>query len=210
MNSLLRHVRICVFEFATEKRTYPTLLNTMASRNSTSSRCKYCHKDLDSDSAVKRHIAATPGCKSNWEKEFMSVPPNVKKNARKSTAHLDPSQFSMDDTTNWDNSHSFIPDASPGPSKWARVEEVEDEDDVRHRLNAKTGRFAEVYPCPVGTPVGEGKTKFERLFEEQEKRGESNWAPFASEEEWQLARWLSQRVGHKAIDEYLKLPIVCF
>jgi hypothetical protein len=94
--------------------------------------------------------------------------------------------------------------------KRAHVEEVEDEDDLRHRLNAKSGRFAEVYPCPVGTPVGEGKTKFERLFKEQEKRGESNWAPFASEEEWQLARWLSQRVGHKAIDEYLKLPIVCF
>ena len=54
--------------------------------------------------------------------------------------------------------------------------------------------------------VGEEKMKFERLFEEQEKCGESNWAPFVSEEEWQLARWLSQHIGHKAIDEYLKLP----
>ncbi|KIM38488.1 hypothetical protein M413DRAFT_30038 [Hebeloma cylindrosporum] len=180
----------------------------MSSRNSTSSRCKYCRKELGSDSAVKRHIAATVECKSNWEKEFMSVPPNIKKNARKSTTHLDPSQFAMDDTSYWDASHSFIPDISPGPSKRARVEEIEDEDDMRHRLNPKSGRFAEVYPRPVGTPVGKGKTKFERVFEEQEKRGESNWAPFASEEEWQLARWLSQRVGHKAIDEYLKLPIV--
>ena len=140
----------------------------------------------------------------------MSVLPNVKKNTCKSTTHLDPSQFPMDDTSNWDNSHSFIPDASPGPSKWACVEEVKDEDDLRCRLNAKSGQFSEVYPRPVSTPIGEGKTKFERLFEEQEKRGESNWAPFASEEEWQLARWLSQHVGHKAIDEYLKLPIVCF
>ena len=87
-------------------------------------------KDLDSDSAMKQHIAATPGCKSNWEKEFMSIPPNVKKNAHKSTAYLDPSQFSMDDTTNWDNSHSFIPDASPGLSKWVHVKEVEDDDDL--------------------------------------------------------------------------------
>ena len=181
--------------------TYPTHLNTMASRNSTASQCKYCHKELGSDSAMKRHIAATPGCKSNWEKEFMSIPPNVKKNACKSTTHLDPGPFAGDDTSNWDDSHSFIPEVSPGPSKRACVEEAEDEDDddLQHRLNAKSGRYVEVYPCPVGTPVGEGKMKFEILFEEQAKRGESNWAPFASEEEWQLARWLSQRIGIKRL-----------
>ena len=103
MNSLLSYVRICMFEFSTyipTEMNIPTLLNTMASRNSTSSQCKYCHKEFDSDSAVKQHIAATPGCKSNWEKEFMSIPPNVKKNTCKSTTHLDPSQFPIDDTSN--------------------------------------------------------------------------------------------------------------
>jgi len=131
----------------------------------------------------------------------------MKRNTWKSTTHLNPGQSSFDDN-NWDASHSFISDATPSPSKWARLEEVQDEDLTRQQMKEKNGWFAHVYPHPVGTPIGEGRMKFETLFEEQKKRGEINWAPFASEEEWKLARWLSQHVGHKAIDEYLKLPIV--
>ncbi|THH07054.1 hypothetical protein EW146_g9433 [Bondarzewia mesenterica] len=171
-------------------------------------RCDYCGKELQSDSAVKRHIAATRKCKTNWEQDIISIQPRLKQNARKhdSTMHPEPGPSVFDTTSNWDDSHSFVPNATPSSSKRARVEDVEDEDDIRRRKNS--GRFVEVYPRPVGTPIGEGKTQFTMLLEEQTERGENNWAPFASEEEWQLSRWLSQRVGHKAIDEFLKLPIV--
>jgi hypothetical protein len=38
--------------------------------------------------------------------------------------------------------------------------------------------------------------------------GENEWAPFTSQEEWDLAWWLMNNVGQNSIDEYLKLPIV--
>ncbi|KAF8233248.1 hypothetical protein L208DRAFT_1267596, partial [Tricholoma matsutake] len=44
--------------------------------------------------------------------------------------------------------------------------------------------------------------------EEQAALGENTWAPFASQEEWDLSQWLMKNVGQNSIDEYLKLPIV--
>ncbi|KAG1819370.1 hypothetical protein EV424DRAFT_1323500, partial [Suillus variegatus] len=38
-------------------------------------------------------------------------------------------------------------------------------------------------------------------------QGLDPWAPFTDEEEWRLVKWLVSRVGHTAIDEFLKLPI---
>ncbi|KAF8219621.1 hypothetical protein L208DRAFT_1338875, partial [Tricholoma matsutake] len=43
--------------------------------------------------------------------------------------------------------------------------------------------------------------------EEQAALGENMWAPFASQEEWDLSQWLMKNVGQNSIDEYLKLPI---
>ena len=34
------------------------------------------------------------------------------------------------------------------------------------------------------------------------------YSPFANDQEWELAQWLSRRVGQKGIDEYLKLSMV--
>ena len=65
----------------------------MASR-SNSSQCKYCHKELQSDSALKHHIAVTPRCKLSWEKDIMGELSNTKGN-RKSTA----TYFDTDDST---------------------------------------------------------------------------------------------------------------
>jgi hypothetical protein len=160
---------------------------------------------------MKRHIAATPKCKHKWEKE-MGAPSNTKAAWKSTTTHLETDKSTFDNLDTWDDSHAFVPEPSPEPrpSKRARVEEVEDEDSVRVQRGPDTQnrRFVEAYPRPAGIAIGQGKTKFQILHEKQTKQGESNYAPFANKEEWELAQWLSRRVGQTAIDEYLKLPIV--
>ncbi|GJF00252.1 hypothetical protein PsYK624_165340 [Phanerochaete sordida] len=51
-------------------------------------------------------------------------------------------------------------------------------------------------------------TSFESIRKEQLDNGKDVWGPFASEEEWQLARWLVKKVGHNDTQEFLKLPLV--
>ncbi|KAG1760002.1 hypothetical protein EDD22DRAFT_1044069 [Suillus occidentalis] len=48
---------------------------------------------------------------------------------------------------------------------------------------------------------------FQDIQAQQEAQGLDPWAPFTDEEEWGLVKWLVSRVGHTAIEEFLKLPI---
>lgn len=169
---------------------------------SSSSRCKYCHKELRSDSAMKRHIAATPLCKHKWEKEIMGL------STERVTGKSRGTHLEIDEGSDF---QAFIPDPSPEPtpSKRVHVEEVEDEDSVQVRQapDIENRRFVEQYPSHrrVGIVIGQGKTKFQLMYENQREHGQSTYAPFTNKDEWELARWLSRRVGQKAIDEYLKL-----
>lgn len=79
----------------------------------------------------------------------------------------------------------------------------------RHQAESE---FLHVRPFPpekeAGKTYGTEKTPFERLHEEQLARGESVHSPFCDGEEWELARWLVQNVGHNEAEEFLRLPIV--
>lgn len=67
-------------------------------------------------------------------------------------------------------------------------------------------RWLKDFPLPAG--LQPAQSYFERVREEQ-KTADNLWAPFADEEEWELAQWLITNVGQNATDKYLKLPIVC-
>jgi hypothetical protein len=84
------------------------------------------------------------------------------------------------------------------------IEEIEDEDAQWPQSHRET------YPDHVAKVLGRGKTVFEELQDKQEAMGESEWAPFESRDEWELAQWLMKNVGQRSIDEYLKLSIVSF
>ena len=71
-------------------------------------------------------------------------------------------------------------------SKRARVEEVEDEETYP--------RYAKEFPTSA-EELGDGKTAFEGIFEEQMFKGKAPWAPFANKDEWELARWLAKNVN---------------
>lgn len=90
------------------------------------------------------------------------------------------------------------PDSVSEPqSKRVRVEEVEDEDSCQ--------RWAREFPGRAGEVLGESKTVYEEIRENQEAMKESPYAPFIDDEEWDLARWLMKNVNQTATEEFLKM-----
>lgn len=92
-------------------------------------------------------------------------------------------------------------DGEERSSNRARMHEVVDEEWGGH------AKFRRDYDA-AGRICGNAATVFESLREAKAERGESPWAPFEDEEEWELARWLMQNVGQNQTDTFLKLPIV--
>lgn len=69
------------------------------------------------------------------------------------------------------------------------------------------------YPKRSGLQAGhvyaKGPTPQESEHTCRSKDGASTWAPFADEEEWELAKWLfNSGLSQRAIDGFLKLPLV--
>ncbi|GLB45390.1 putative zn-finger domain-containing protein [Lyophyllum shimeji] len=60
----------------------------------------------------------------------------------------------------------------------------------------------------AGAKLGEARTGFEAIRDDQILRGAEILGPFESQEEWELAKWLIKNVGHGQADEFLKLPII--
>ncbi|KAI0694406.1 hypothetical protein BC835DRAFT_1306289 [Cytidiella melzeri] len=49
---------------------------------------------------------------------------------------------------------------------------------------------------------------FERWKGENKEQHQNKWYPFGSKDEWEMAAWLAQNVGHNKIDEFLKLEMI--
>ncbi|GLB43865.1 putative zn-finger domain-containing protein [Lyophyllum shimeji] len=178
--------------------------------------CPYCRRQFPTDTAIKRHIARDPSCKLAWQDQLTLKGATtflVKSKKTKADEPKSPSP-SLDNTSEVDvemgPADDFLPPTyeearrsdSPGRSRrGVHVEEVEDKD-------ASGVRYVEPYPRPVAEPLRKGKTAFETLLETQVAEGKEAWAPFESEEEWELATWLAKNVEQKSIDEYLRLPTV--
>ncbi|KAF7304429.1 hypothetical protein HMN09_00845100 [Mycena chlorophos] len=92
-------------------------------------------------------------------------------------------------------------------SRRARVDEVPDQDDpenmdryVQPFVDPVTGRIGD-----AGRPLRREQTAFDRLRDEMKRSGTSKYCPFADDEEWELAEWLTRRVNQTGTDEFLKL-----
>ncbi|KAI0357791.1 hypothetical protein OH77DRAFT_1583444 [Trametes cingulata] len=91
-------------------------------------------------------------------------------------------------------------------SKRIRVEVEEVADEEEGGLPRKP--WIEDFTGKAGTVFGEGETQFEAIRRKKEEDGDSPWAPFESEEEWELARWLvTSGLTQSSIEQYLKLKI---
>lgn len=97
----------------------------------------------------------------------------------------------------------------PSQSKRARVEDVPDDDLEAGSLPKDP--FIKRYPRPAGTKLRQGQNLFERIhaMRTEIEAGGNPWAPYESEDEWYLARFLLMSgMSHSDIDRYLKLDIV--
>ncbi|KAF7302340.1 hypothetical protein HMN09_00867600 [Mycena chlorophos] len=132
------------------------------------------------------------------------------------------------DASPFDNPAFGLPDRArpppppPEPIRLAkRKVTVEDVPDVDDPSNFE--RVSESYAHPdTKQPMAgwcsemPGATLFEAMREKQEATATHNgvpfsvYAPFADDEEWDLAKWLAKNVNQTATEEYLSLPTVCF
>jgi hypothetical protein len=108
-----------------------------------------------------------------------------------------------------DNSAPLEEEEPMRTSRHATVKDAEDEDDI-----TKDSRFIEDFPRPAGLPHSADKTRlssFERHLYEQKEAGDAPWAPFETEDEWELTRWLmTSGVSQTKIDSFLKLNKVSY
>ncbi|KAJ6473973.1 Zn-finger domain-containing protein [Mycena vitilis] len=186
-------------------------------------RCHYCQHEVKNRAAVKRHIANTPGCQKKWVEAVSAITVDRKDLDTPAPAARPPSPapsiLSNDDAMGVGDDFAGPPrpESPPPPepmpqSRRATVEEVMDEDDIDPQ---NFGRFVKAFPghdaedgeSTAGVPLGRGETLFEWMRKQQEREGSSEYAPFASGDEWDLAGWLSKNVNQTATDEYLQLPI---
>jgi hypothetical protein len=176
-------------------------------------RCNHCGKDIPTAAGLKRHIAnsKSSGCREQWEREVLQREPTKSPSPPATgTSAVYPQNDSTMLEFPLDEPLAFVPperlvhpalsdrSTPEPPSKRARVEEVDDEETGGCR------RWAQ--ECDgAAEELGEGKTLFEEIRENQEAMCESPMAPFLDEEEWELARWLVKNVNQKATDEFLKM-----
>jgi hypothetical protein len=76
-------------------------------------------------------------------------------------------------------------------------------------------RYYETYLAEsnAGQPLSDQQlpTEFEKIKSQRAADGlDLPWAPFDSQMEWELAKWLHKSVNHSQIEEFLKLEVVCF
>lgn len=181
--------------------------------------CTFCLKVLPTTSGVLKHIQNTYDCHQARIRQIKNIPPTdvadleVLDEDKRVDAEIPDAP--LDD---WQGTHKFDPttflgsppDADepfppypPRPERHVDVDCPEDKGDLYG-----TGRYVRKYPHSAGAIISEGETAFERIRREQMERGEEPWVPFSDQDEWGLAKWLTDNVGQRQTDVFLKLRIV--
>jgi hypothetical protein len=88
-------------------------------------------------------------------------------------------------------------------------------EDVDEEEFAQGARYVREFPVPrkhvpAGLPLKaiHARTNFEQVHRRKHTTGEGRYAPFASEKEWELARWAVRNLGHGQINSLLELEHV--
>src|ERR1700676_2134783 len=189
---------------------------TMAPRHKY--RCNFCGKgDIPTMGGLKVHISLTQACRAAMNQQMeRSASPELMVSQPSVPDTLQPGFVDSEPTNSGLTGDVDLPPFIPSPrrgrsaepesieserqSKRARVEEVEDEEAYP--------RYAQNFPTSLEL-FGMGETLFEVIREDQQNKGQSPWAPFADQEDWELARWLARNATQTATQEFLKMKGVC-
>lgn len=170
-------------------------------------RCEHCTGRFRTDLKLAQHIGHRKDCEAYYNTQSDKNPrinednTGIPSNDEHRTDASPPSPGLV--TIDFEPPTLHIPTLRRSPSV---LFDVEDQECV---INA-TQIYARSYPRSgqAGEVLGTGATPFEQLRESRERAGQSHWAPFDSQEEYDLAEWLVRNVNQRATDEFLKLPIV--
>ncbi|GBE88897.1 hypothetical protein SCP_1403050 [Sparassis crispa] len=196
--------------------------------------CPYCHSSKPTRQGLHSHITQTPLCRCACNRKAANTLPVTPPPNDEDSADNDIRRAAEDVTLQLDTNRTLSPpplfdplhasatltseaaasselqedrnanDNHAQPSRRVCIEEVEDEDAGGMPKKPWLGE----YPDEAGTTHSTAETVFEKLRKQKTSSGESSWAPFESEEEWALARWLmTSGLSQKAIDKYLQLEI---
>jgi hypothetical protein len=107
------------------------------------------------------------------------------------------------------------PDPVPGdkpaakPKHKVTMEDVDDEDIAQGVCYVRAFKAPHKHPDPgAPLPDGQAQTTFEKLHEQRKRAGDGLFAPFSSEQEWELARWAVRNLGHGQMNSLLTLEHV--
>jgi len=193
-------------------------------------RCIYCLKPIATESGIKRHVMQSPACRDAWANLLDRMKSTISNDADNQLPEQTDNDV-LDNPYEWEDmldgrdgpdntldmpdghlvhlsrgdvDNPGPPDLSERPSKRVRLEE--DNEDLPHW--PASGHFTEQYTGVAATILGKQKTVFESMEAAELERGESEWAPFRDEDEWELARFLMKNLGQMKVDELLKLSFV--
>jgi hypothetical protein len=172
--------------------------------------CPYCSTFKPTEQGVRSHIAQSPGCFSRQKEESERV--------------LDEESASeVMDIQDEDEDDAPFMDADP-PLRLPSVEsDAETEANAaqpqHHRLGVEMEevfdeeeeglRWVEDFPTAAGETKGRCESAFYKHRKAQQAARDAPWAPFESQKEWELARWLmTSGVSRKKMDSFLKLESV--
>lgn len=159
-------------------------------------RCRYCGKHLPTTKGLRLHIAHKTSCRKS-RKCVLS------RQNQKLGEDVGSRAPSVGDVVMEDLHEPLAEAAEPSVNST-----VPPRPKPTPMENCQAKRWVETYPRSAGATKGQGQSDFSKLREEQAKNGENLWGPFGSQDEWELAQWLHQNVGHNATDKFLKLSIV--
>ncbi|KIK13944.1 hypothetical protein PISMIDRAFT_17641 [Pisolithus microcarpus 441] len=158
-----------------------------------------------------RHVSQTPACRQRWEEV-------LEQEVITTTEIGDVLEHEPYDGQ-YESEPDDAPNGTPDLHEGHFVQNLrEHEESERHDLcksqselaqiddtpiRSREGRFAEKFDGIVAKILGSRDTVFESM-----EAVENMWAPFHSEGEWELARFLMKNIGQTRIDEFLKLDIV--
>lgn len=112
-----------------------------------------------------------------------------------------------------DSHMSYVPELPPYTTNphHASVEDVDEAAGHSSGTNSSDDnvRYRQDYPHAAGLTKGQGLGTFQKLRAQQMQQNIPPWAPFESEEEWEMARWMmTSGISQKKMNAFLKLKTV--
>jgi hypothetical protein len=192
--------------------------------------CEYCHRKFSDFPALRVHLTKKTNCgealrkqvehtgKEKARRRSDSLPePPAALSPSPSDAGLPPSPPQPDFQPEWlqDDTRDVTPMPQPRPNP-AFKGPLTDDQEVDVLEVGFDAMFIEPFPEAAGRTYGQEETAFETRMRAARQKGsedkvdweKARWSPFAHQGEWELAEWMSKRLGKNEVEEFLRLSIV--